>query len=143
MPGPEEQEVASQILPRAASTEGLQQLLTGVNATCPASLGDAELVFMAELPPLGYSTFFVRPSASKAADCLTGVPGKDAMPNPADSSRFITVGSGVVSLDFDKKTGMRRVHAWPGWSSSIFILAGAPHLQGCLPRPRQMVWRPS
>lgn len=99
--------MASEIVPRAASTEGLQSMLASINATCPASLGDAELVFSAELPPLGYSTFFVRPSAGRqaAAGCSGG---KRTLPSsaPGGGARSVTLDNGLVSLDFDTKTGL-------------------------------------
>ena len=98
--------MASEIVPRASSTEGLQSMLVSINATCPASLGDAELVFTAELPPLGYSTYFVRPAAGRQAAGCSG--STRALPSgaPGGGSRTLTLDNGLVSLDFDTKTGL-------------------------------------
>ncbi|GAB4821252.1 hypothetical protein N2152v2_008298 [Parachlorella kessleri] len=59
--GPEGEAIASQLVPVAPSTWCLQRLMARVNATCPAGLGQAELVFLAELPPTGYNAYYLRP----------------------------------------------------------------------------------
>ena len=50
----------AQLVPVPAATRCLQLVMAEVNATCPVSLGEAELVFLAELPPVGYNAYFVQ-----------------------------------------------------------------------------------
>lgn len=79
-----------QLLPVSRTTQGLQAHLAGVNATISEAFGDAELVFVATLPPLGYSTFFLQPSDScgAAATAPCGGAGGDASSALADAQRL-------------------------------------------------------
>lgn len=58
--GPEDESIPSQLLSVAPASRCLQALLTRVNATLPSEAGDAEVVFLAELPPTGYNVYFLR-----------------------------------------------------------------------------------
>ena len=65
--GPDGDLITSQLVPRAPSTTALQQLLAHVNATDSNDAADAELVFSAVLPPLGYSSFIIEPSEEEVS----------------------------------------------------------------------------
>ena len=86
----------------------------------------AELVFLARLPPLGYSTFFIQPDSERTGPCFSdasnsganGLPLGSALPGVAvptthrrrgrgddDDERYVTLENGLVSLKFDSKTG--------------------------------------
>ena len=175
--GPEGEEVASQLVGVAPATWCLQQLLAEVNATCPATYGDAggrmggcwlhflacwlqvtvvrnlcssmgvghagttswvyprclcplcllprpaELAFIARLPPLGYSTFYLEPqqdssctpaSNSQAGQrsCGGGLPSTSSAAKAAKASsgasrggKYEKLDNGLVALEFDTETG--------------------------------------
>jgi alpha-mannosidase len=122
--GPEGEEVASQLVGVAPGTWCLQQLLAGVNATCPATFGDVELAFIARLPPLGYSTFYLEPqpdaactpSSSSTRDaqrsCGTGLHSTSSTAKTSGSSsaakgeKYEKLDNGLVTLEFDTETGL-------------------------------------
>lgn len=67
----------------------------------------AELVFMARLPPLGYSAFVVEPSpAGGRAACSPSSSGRGSQPSRGE--RYRTLDNGMVSLRFDTRTGALR-----------------------------------
>lgn len=128
--GPEGEEVAAQLLPIAPATRCVQQLMLGVNATSRAELADAELVFFAQLPPLGYSTYFVEPTTTCGVACgpvelasgdgmadgaslhgvhlLQGQPGMEQaaqVPGEVKVQGPAMLGNGLVTLEFDRDTG--------------------------------------
>jgi hypothetical protein len=102
--GPEGKEVPSQLVPAAASTRGLQRLLAQVNATSADTFGDAELVFVARLPPLGYSTFVVQPAPDCSQPLPTAARGGSTVTGGKD--RYASLDNGIVSLEFDTHTGL-------------------------------------
>lgn len=141
--GPEGDEMASQLVPASHSTNSLQQLLAGVNATSPTTFGNAELVFVARLPPLGYSTFFVQPCAHSMHDSSIGkleeAAHRDSAPKPAgptdakllqasngstEPERYVLLDNGVVSLEFDTYTGLLRSMSSQGTSVQLSTFFG-------------------
>ncbi|KAL4437798.1 hypothetical protein ABPG77_005710 [Micractinium sp. CCAP 211/92] len=115
--GPEGEDVAAQLVPADTITLALQQLLASINATCPTTFGDAEVTFIARLPPLGYSTFFLQPIAdSSAGGCqqMAGTAASAAAPiwpkaaprNQQRGSKESMLDNGLVRLDFDTSTGL-------------------------------------
>lgn len=87
--GPEGEAVPAQLVPVGAATAALQHLLVSINATSPASLADAELVFIADLLPLGYSTFFLEPipgscgeASSRASSAAASQPSRMSRAGP-------------------------------------------------------------
>lgn len=134
--GPEGEEVASQLVGVAPGTWCLQQLLAGVNATCPATYGDAELAFIARLPPLGYSTFYLEPQAdasckpsSSSSNCdaqrtCGGGLGSTSSTAKASGSvskgdRYEKLDNGLVTLEFDTETGLLARITANGISASL------------------------
>jgi hypothetical protein len=81
--------VPSQLLHISRATESLQQemLKAGV-AKNLSSMGAQELLFAAQLPALGYATFYVRASASPSANAAA-----------ASAVRVLRAGVGPVALD--------------------------------------------
>lgn len=72
--GPDGEDTYFDLVPVSLSTIHLQSLLVDANATEKDHAGDAEIVFMAELPPLGYSAFEIRPiygTKRHEMDCFT------------------------------------------------------------------------
>ncbi|KAL4856940.1 Alpha-mannosidase [Chlorella vulgaris] len=110
--GPENEAVTAQLLPASPSTHDLQQLLAGVNATCPTTFGDAEVAFVARLPPLGYSTFFVQPASGACARRGSiQSNAKDAslqtdVDNAVDKEQYVSLDNGIARLEFDTHTGL-------------------------------------
>ncbi|KAL4419672.1 hypothetical protein ABPG75_006770 [Micractinium tetrahymenae] len=119
--GPEGEEVAAQLLPAAHSTLALQDLLASINATCPTTFGNAEVVFIARLPPLGYSTFFLQPVADPSAGSCRGRAGIAAHASGAatvvppaaapdrkqpKSTDEAVLDNGLARLEFDTNTGL-------------------------------------
>lgn len=116
--GPEGEEVAAQLVPAAPATLALQDLLASVNATCPATFGDAEVTFIAQLPPLGYSTFFMQPAAEPSAAGRQGrashavTPAAATVRPPVQHSKQpgsqdeAVLDNGLVRLEFDASTGL-------------------------------------
>ena len=98
------------------------------------------MVFVARLPPLGYSTFYLQPLTGSGRECGSGgkqstapagsskpprlhgmpLPSKAAVSPHAGSSRgssgsggddrYVMLDNGIVSVEFDTKTGVRA--AW-------------------------------
>lgn len=78
----------------------------------------AELVFIARLPPLGYSSFFVQPASGAGGCGGAGGGGSAAGAQQArrgvgasEEGRFVTLDNGLVRLDYDADTG--------GWSLRV------------------------
>jgi hypothetical protein len=59
----------SELVPVSTATRGLQALLTLVNATKESHAADAEVLFLAQLMPLGFAAFEVRPLERPDAGC--------------------------------------------------------------------------
>lgn len=106
------------MVPISKSTACLQNLLASVNATDAGADADAEIVFMAELPPLGYAMFEIKPA--KEQKCTPPV-----KPTPATAklhgghastahrsgsltkkSGASSITNGLVTVDFDTSTGL-------------------------------------
>lgn len=130
--GPEGQEIPVQLIPVASSTLQLQGILSGVNATDPTSAADAELVFEAEIPPLGYTSYVVHPAdeaqqvecqAQAQTDSASSQPGGCCFESktaksaaPISSSRSsgaatpfndaVSISNGLVTVEFDPSTGL-------------------------------------
>lgn len=93
--GPDGKEVQSQLVPISNTTATLQQLSISVNITTPDETADQELVFLAKLPALGYSTFTIQQAAephAAAASSTTSGTGCDAYKQQLESQkRFIPI----------------------------------------------------
>lgn len=109
--------------------------------TCRNVSRHAELVFVARLPPLGYSTFFVQPCAHSMHDSSIGkleeAAHRDSAPKPAgptdakllqasngstEPERYVLLDNGVVSLEFDTYTGERLM--WSQLCCAVLFCAG-------------------
>lgn len=126
--GPEGEQVAAQLLPVPPSTLALQQLMATVNATCPMTFADAEVSFVARLPPVGYSTFMLQPSeAASGGGCTSTQASAGRAAAASASSAPAAAGqqgegskaragmhegeegvldNGLVRLEFDTHTGL-------------------------------------
>ena len=132
--GPEGQEIPAQLGPLASSTLQLQEILSQVNATDPTSAADAEIIFEAEMPPVGYSSFVVHPDEEKQQGCSamkssasdsnlaiigccgeTEITTKRAAPitksrssraTSSASNDVISISNGILTVEFDSSTGL-------------------------------------
>ncbi|EFN53834.1 hypothetical protein CHLNCDRAFT_36397 [Chlorella variabilis] len=122
--GPEGDEMASQLVPASHSTNSLQQLLAGVNATSPTTFGNAELVFVARLPPLGYSTFFVQPCAHSMHDSSIGkleeAAHRDSAPKPAGptDAKLLQASNGSLLRSMSSQGTSVQLSTFFGWYNS-------------------------
>jgi alpha-mannosidase len=127
-------------VPASRRTRGLQRLLSDINATYAADSGAAELVFLAELPPLGYSSYVLTPlpegSSAAAEGAALGGGGPqppaaaevviqhDAAPLASDETSNATAGepephpvvvdNGAVTLRFCPRSGLLQSAALRG-----------------------------
>jgi hypothetical protein len=60
-------------------------------------------VFVARLPPLGYSTFVVQPAPDCSQPLPTAARGGSTVTGGKD--RYASLDNGIVSLEFDTHTG--------------------------------------
>jgi len=106
-------------MPLAASTVALQNLLISINATNFADAADSELIFSAELPPLGYSIFEMRATpesvgcAAKQDKLSAALHENDAQagnskPKQSSSSLLepLHMTNGIVTVEFDSVSGL-------------------------------------
>ena len=105
--GPEGQAVDAQLVWVPQSTAELQRHLADTAWLDPGATADAELVFIAELPPLGYNTFTVLPlkGGEQAAGCGGDAPSAADSVGRADEEDMVTIDNGMVQLTFSSKTG--------------------------------------
>lgn len=108
----------AQLVPRPPRTLGLQRMLAAVNATAAAAAADAELVFLADLPPLGYSAFELIPGAASPIQsrpagetAVAAAMGARSEAQHADEAAVgddavVVVDNGAVELRFDALTGL-------------------------------------
>lgn len=80
----------------------------------PVAVSFAEVVFMARLPPLGYSTFYLQPGTgirgdSGGSSCVSASEPQQrgTVGSSNKGHRFVTLDNGLVSLEFDTQTGVR------------------------------------
>jgi hypothetical protein len=72
----------------------------------------AEVAFVARLPPLGYSTFFVQPASGACARRGSNQSNaKDAslqtdVDNAVDKEQYVSLDNGFARLEFDTHTGV-------------------------------------
>ena len=63
--GPDGENLGSQILPVSGATQALQAAMVEADIIRQGSAGDAELAFLAELPPLAYATYTVHQNSAR------------------------------------------------------------------------------
>jgi alpha-mannosidase len=105
--GPEGDEIPSQLVPIADSTQSVQSMLATVNATDPVAAGDAEIVFLGDLPPLGYSSYILKPGEDKKEE-LKSVSQLSAMHvTPADEDTdHVSITNGLLTVTFNRSSGL-------------------------------------
>jgi alpha-mannosidase len=109
--GPEGEEISSQLVPIAESTHSVQSMSAMVNATDPLAAGDAEIVFIGELPPLGYSSYIIEPVDDDLLEektLLLSTPPADN--NKSSSSNedkdTVSITNGIITVRFSNSSGL-------------------------------------
>jgi len=106
--GPEGEDIPSQLVPIAESTQSVQSMLATVNATDPLAAGDAEIVFLGELPPLGYSSYILEPVDEGKNEERNSVSQMSAVHStPADEDTdYVSITNGLLTVTFDQSSGL-------------------------------------
>jgi alpha-mannosidase len=109
--GPEGEEIPSQVVPIAESTHSVQSMLAMVNATDSVAAGDAEIVFVGELPPLGYSSYILEPvddQESKRERDSSNAPLLEVSAGNSknEDEESVSITNGIITATFDKSSGL-------------------------------------
>ncbi|KAL4536505.1 hypothetical protein Ndes2437B_g05917 [Nannochloris sp. 'desiccata'] len=83
-------------------------MLATVNATDPVAAGDAEIVFVGELPPLGYSSFIlkhVEDAERKEKKSVSQMSAVHSAPANKDGAN-VSITNGLLTVTFDRSSGL-------------------------------------
>jgi alpha-mannosidase len=107
--GPEGQEIPSQLVPISESTQSVQSMLASVNATDPVAAGDAEIVFLGELPPLGYSSYILEPvggEEQRKNEKVAVAAAVSSKKTVAEEDDTVSISNGLITVTFDQSSGL-------------------------------------